>query len=287
MPQPLEQLTAQVPGSTPELMQWITTQLAVGHTPAALQQSLLSTGWAEPLAQTAIAACLQAASPLATAAPPAMPGPDLHQQPGTIDVGDRHVQVLCSMEHPRLVLFGNLLSTPECEQLIADARPAMARSRTVATQTHGEEINPARTSNGMFYTRGQTPVVARLEARIAQLLRWPVVHGEGLQILNYLPGAEYQPHHDYFDPDKPGSAALLRRGGQRLGTLVIYLNDVPAGGGTYFPQSKLRIQPRQGNAVFFAYPTPEAHTLTLHAGDPVIQGEKWIATKWLRAQPFH
>lgn len=86
-----------------------------------------------------------------------MPGPDLSQHPSIIDVGDRAVQVLLSMQQPRLVLFGNLLSDAECEQLIADARPAMARSRTVATQAHGEEINPDRTSSGMFYTRAQTP----------------------------------------------------------------------------------------------------------------------------------
>lgn len=265
-------------------MHWISTQLAAGHAGATLRQSLLSNGWAAPTTDAAIAACSPPAHPNAPASP--MPWPQLNDHPCDIDAGDRRVQVLLSLQHPQLVLFGNLLSDAECEQLIADAQPAMARSRTVAQQPDSAEITPDRTSFGMFYTRGQTPVVARLEARIAKLLNWPTEHGEGLQILNYHPGAEYKPHYDYFNPSEPHSAAHLARGGQRVGTLLIYLNDVPNGGCTYFPESQLRIHPRKGHAVFFAYPTPEAHTLTLHAGDPVIQGEKWLATKWLREREF-
>ena len=279
-----EQLAAQVPGSTPALMQWLTTQLAAGHAPPALQQSLLDSGWSIYIAQAAVAACTQ---PLAPSPPRgALPFPDLQQHPNHIDVGDRQVQVLLSMEKPRLILFGNLLSEGECDQLIADARPDMARSRTVVTQANSDEINPDRTSRGMFYGLGQTPTVSRLEARIATLLRWPVENGEGLQILNYHPGAEYKPHHDYFNPQEPSSTAILKRGGQRVGTLVIYLNDVPNGGCTFFPESQLRIHPRKGHAVFFAYPSASVSTLTLHGGDPVITGEKWIATKWLRERAF-
>lgn len=282
--QSLEQLSTQVPGSTPALMQWLTTQLAAGHAPASLQQSLVDTGWAPEIAQAAIAVCTQ--SRLGTSLLSAMPEPDLRHHPSEIDVGDRRVQILLSMHQPRIVLLGNLLSDAECDQLIVDARPAMARSRTVVTQTSSEEINPDRTSRGMFYTRGQTPVVAQLEARIARLLCWPVENGEGLQVLHYLPGAEYKPHHDYFSPQEPGSSALLQRGGQRVGTLVIYLNNVASGGCTFFPESQLRIQPRKGHALFFSYPSPHASTLTLHGGDPVVAGEKWIATKWLRERTF-
>ena len=278
-----EAMSALVPGSTPALMQWLQNQLALGYAPAILQTSLETAGWSGSVAQAAIAICLQPprAAPALTA-----PEPDLRQHPSDIDVGDRVVQVLLSMQKPRIVLFGNLLSHEECDTLIEQARPAMARSRTVATQTSGQEITPDRTSSGMFYTRAQTPTVTKLEARIAKLLNWPVENGEGLQVLNYLPGAQYKPHHDYFNPQEPSSAAILQRGGQRVGTLVIYLNDVPAGGCTHFPETQLRIHPRKGHAVFFSYPQPDAQTLTLHGGDPVLHGEKWIATKWLREREF-
>ncbi|MGN1055836.1 MAG: 2OG-Fe(II) oxygenase [Comamonas sp.] len=287
MSQSLEQLSASVPGSTPALMQWIQGQLAAGHSTQTLEKSLIDSGWVTSVAQAALAACTATPNPsVARSEPVALPGPDLQALPSEIDVGDRRVQVLMTLQRPQLVLFGNLLSDEECDHIVDEARPAMARSRTVASHGTLEEINPDRTSDGMFFKRGQTPVVQKLEARIARLLHWPLENGEGLQVLNYLPGAQYKPHHDYFSPLEPSSAAILQRGGQRVGTMVIYLNEVEAGGCTYFPETQLRIHPRKGSAVFFSYAGPHAQTLTLHAGEPVLQGEKWIATKWLREREF-
>ena len=96
-------------------------------------------------------------------------------------------------------------------------------------------MNPARTSEGMFFERGEFEVCARIEARMAALLRWPIENGEGLQILRYRPGAEYKPHYDYFDPAQPGTPALLARGGQRVASLICYLNTPERGGSTIFP----------------------------------------------------
>ncbi|BBL25979.1 MULTISPECIES: 2OG-Fe(II) oxygenase [Comamonas] len=286
-PTTLESLSAMVPGSTPDLLRWLDQQLQAGQKEATLLQSLRDTGWSDAVARQAFAQVVRWRSAPAPQAAPPIPEPDLRRSPTDIDVGDRAVHVLMALEHPRIVLFGNLLSADECDAIVAAARPQMARSRTVETRTGSEEINADRTSQGMFFVRGQTPEVARLEARLARLLQWPLENGEGLQVLHYGPGAEYKPHHDYFDPAEPGTATIVRRGGQRVGTIVIYLNDPEEGGGTSFPEARLRIQPRKGNAVFFSYAQPQAHTLTLHGGDPVLRGEKWIATKWLREREFH
>ncbi len=129
-------------------------------------------------------------------------------------------------------------------------------------------------------------MVARLEARIAKLLNWPVENGEGLQVLHYQPGAEYKPHYDYFDPNEPGTPTILKRGGQRVATVIVYLGEPEKGGGTTFPNVNLVVAPKRGNAVFFSYDKPHPSTLSLHGGAPVIAGEKWIATKWLREGVF-
>ena len=102
----------------------------------------------------------------------------------------------------------------------------------------------------------------------------------------YRPGAEYKPHYDYFDPALPGTSTLTRNGGQRVASLVMYLQHSATGGGTTFPDVQLEVAPRQGSAVFFSYERPHPSTRTLHAGAPVISGDKWIATKWFREREY-
>ena len=215
-----------------------------------------------------------------------VPDAALAGDPLYLDAGDRRVAVLASMVRPRVIVLGGLLSDEECDALIAAAKPRLARSLTVATKTGGEEINADRTSNGMFFGRGENEVVRCLENRIARLFAWPVENGEGLQILHYRPGAEYKPHYDYFDPKEPGTPAILKRGGQRVGTVVVYLSEPAKGGGTTFPDVGLVVAPKRGNAVFFSYDSPDPSSRTLHGGAPVVEGEKWIATKWLREHEF-
>lgn len=276
---------------TPELRRWIIEQAEAGHAAPTVLKSMTDAGWDEDVAIDALEATLRShldevavRQGLPSAVP--VPGPGLHDSPVHIDVGDRQVQVLMAMAAPRIIVFGNLLSPEECDALIAAAGPRMARSLTVATRTGGEEVNDDRTSNGMFFQRGETEVVRKLEARIARLLDWPEENGEGLQVLHYRPGAEYKPHYDYFDPAEPGTPTILKRGGQRVGTLLVYLNEPEKGGGTTFPDVHLEVAPRRGNAVFFSYERAHPSTRTLHGGAPVIAGEKWIATKWLRERKF-
>ena len=276
---------------TPQLRQWIVEQAQAGHPPESVLKSMLASGWTEDVAIEAMEATLS--SHLEQAAvqqglPPTVTVPDaqLDESPLYVDAGDRTVHVLNVMVNPRIVVFGSLLSDQECDELIALARPRLARSLTVATKTGGEEVNDDRTSSGMFFQRGESDVVRRLEARLARLLNWPEENGEGLQILHYRPGAEYKPHYDYFDPVEPGTPTILKRGGQRVATIVMYLAEPEKGGGTTFPDVNLVVAPKRGNAVFFSYDRPHPVTRTLHGGAPVLAGEKWIATKWLRERRF-
>lgn len=277
---------------TAELRRWIIEQAQAGLAAPAILRSMQASGWDEAVAAAALEDVLRAhldEQARAQGLPPAraVPTPDLADSPSCLDGGDRRVAVLASLAAPRIVLLGGLLSDAECEALIAAARPRLARSLTVATQTGGQEVNADRTSRGMFFQRGESELVARIEARIARLVNWPVERGEGLQVLHYRPGAEYKPHYDYFDPDAAGTPAILRRGGQRVATLVMYLGEPEQGGGTVFPDVFLEVAPRRGNAVFFSYERPHPGTRTLHGGAPVLAGEKWIATKWLREREFH
>jgi len=276
---------------TPQLRAWIVEQAQAGHGPEAVVKSMIASGWTEDVAIEAMETTLRGhldEQAVQQGLPPALPvpDPDLSESPLFIDAGDRKVCVLQQMYNPRVVVFGGLLSDEECTALIELAKPRLARSLTVSTKTGGEEINADRTSNGMFFQRGENELVSRIEARIGRLVNWPVENGEGLQVLHYVPGTEYKPHYDYFDPAEPGTPSILKRGGQRVGTLVMYLGEPEKGGGTSFPDVHLEVAPRRGNAVFFSYERPHPSTKSLHGGAPVIAGEKWIATKWLRERRF-
>jgi prolyl 4-hydroxylase len=277
---------------TPELRAWIIEQAAAGHPPDMVLQSMLASGWNEDSAITALEATLTSylgekqAERAKIPVPVAVPEPLPQGARTTVLAGDREVGVVMSMSNPRVIVFSGLLSDDECDEIIALARVRLARSETVQTETGSSEVNEARTSQGMFFGRGEHPVCARLEARIAALTNWPIENGEGLQVLRYGPGAEYKPHYDYFDPDQAGTPAILKRGGQRVASLVCYLNTPALGGATVFPDVQLDVAPVKGNAVFFSYDRPHPVTRTLHGGAPVIEGEKWVATKWLRQGRF-
>ena len=270
-----------------ELRAWVAAQRADGHTIAALRSSMRDAGWQPEVAEAALAEVdPEVAAAVTAPTRTAMPGPALDGSPMYVDAGDRRVRVLQTLRHPRVIVFGDLLADEECDALIAAARVRLARSLTVETQTGGEVLNVDRTSDGMFFERGESEIVSRIEQRIAALLRWPLEFGEGLQVLRYAPGAQYRPHYDYFDPSEPGTPTILRRGGQRVATLLMYLQEPEQGGSTTFPDVGLEVAPARGTGVFFSYDRPDPATRTLHGGAPVLAGEKWVATKWLREREF-
>lgn len=273
---------------TPELRAWIVAQAEAGFPPQDVLAAMRSSGWPEDVAIEAMESTLT--EHLQAKGQPipgrALPEPSIDDEATALVVDGHEVKVLMSMMLPRVVVFGGFLADAECDEMIALSRQRLVRSETVINETGGSEVNNSRTSDGMFFNRAENPLCERIERRIAALLNWPVQNGEGLQVLRYRPGAEYKPHHDYFDPAHSGTPTILARGGQRVGTLVMYLNTPTRGGATTFPDVGLDVAPVKGNAVFFSYHAPHPSTKTLHGGAPVLEGEKWVATKWLREREF-
>jgi len=284
---------------SPELRQWIIQQTEAGHSPQALLAELVRNGYDEDQAITYMTAALESrvtelvASKIVpektpdSVPPIRVPQPIGTAWPSVVHALDREVNVLFSLTLPRVVLFGGLLSDDECDELIALSRAHVTPSNVVDLEGGGEKPHEARTSSGAALVREGTPLISRIEQRIAALLNWPVDHGEALQILRYEIGQEYKPHYDYVDPAQPGAAPFLARGGQRVASLVMYLNTPEDGGATNFPDIGLEVAAVKGNAVFFSYDRPHPSTKTLHGGMPVRAGEKWVATKWLREAPHH
>lgn len=278
---------AEMPGMDKGQLAWVLERVRAGASPDEVLGALVERGWEEDRAAAALEDAMRAhleehARENGLPPPEKVPSPIGLNGPSVIDAGDREVLVLANMLHPRVVVFGSLLSDEECEGLIAMGRGKLKPSQVFNPDTGADEAHQARSSEGCFFRRGENELCARIDRRLARLLEWPLENGEGLQLLRYGPGAEYRPHYDYFDPARPGSAVTLKRGGQRVASVVMYLNTPRRGGATTFPDARFEAAAVKGNAVFFTYDRPHPMTGSLHAGAPVIEGEKWIATKWLR-----
>jgi prolyl 4-hydroxylase len=214
--------------------------------------------------------------------------PQIDLAVNSIDCGGHSVRIVGHLDQPQIVLLDHLLSDAECDALGTLAEGQMAPSTVIDDVGGQPRPDDRRSSAGTFFARAQTPLIAALEQRIANLVDWPAEHGEGLQVLRYAVGGEYRAHFDYFDPAKPGSLTHLQRGGQRVATLVIYLAEPEAGGATRFPDIGFEARPHKGSAVYFANVggAGQIDPASLHAGMPVLQGVKLIATKWLRERPY-
>lgn len=214
--------------------------------------------------------------------------------------GEQWVEVV-SWE-PRAFVYHNFLTKEECEYLISIAKPNMQKSTVVDSETGKSKDSRVRTSSGTFLARGRDKIIRNIEKKIADFTFIPVEHGEGLQVLHYEVGQKYEPHYDYFLDD-----FNTKNGGQRIATVLMYLTDVEEGGETVFPAAKgnfssvpwwnelsecgkkgLSIKPKRGDALLFWSMKPDA-TLdpsSLHGGCPVIKGNKWSSTKWMRVDEY-
>ena len=117
----------------------------------------------------------------------------------------------------------------------------------------------------------------------------PIRNAEQYQLVYYKKGAQYKPHFDSFDYETEDGKNNWEPGGQRMITVIAYLNDVEEGGETGFPELGINIPPKKGNAVVFhntltndAATHPKINPRSLHGGMPVIKGEKWMVNLWFR-----
>ena len=199
-----------------------------------------------------------------------------HHSGNNITTADRDISIVARFDKPLVVILGNVLSEEECDELVLLSKNKIQRSKVGVSR----EVSNIRTSSGAFLEEEENPLIVTIEKRISTIMNIPIEHGEGLHILRYTPGQEYKAHFDYF------SATSKAASNNRISTLVMYLNDVEEGGETIFPRLNLSVHPRKGMAVYFEYfyQDEELNENTIHAGAPVIKGEKWVATQWMRKQ---
>lgn len=280
------------------LRAFITDGLQGGRPPAALIDSLVGNNFEPRIAKAVVDVFVNAQAAgvdppehrvqLDMDAPPYEYGPSRIATGNVIRAADREVRVLQRLQSPVVATLERVLNETECAQLIDMARPRLQRSTVVDSPTGANIRVERRNSEGMFFRLRENPFIARLDERLAAIMNAPPENSEGLQVLHYGPGGVYPPHFDFLVPSNPAVAQSIARSGQRVSTLIVYLNDVAAGGETVFPEAGFSVVPRRGNGVYFEYTNSrmQVDPRSAHGGAPVLQGEKWIVTKWMRSLKF-
>jgi prolyl 4-hydroxylase len=186
---------------------------------------------------------------------------------------------------PRIAAFEDFASDPICDWLIERARPHLAPARVYDRATAAPRREDVRSNSEYHFTHEASDLVlALVRARIAAVTGLPVAAMEALGVLHYLPGQHFAAHHDFFNVALPGHAKEVAEGGQRVLTFLLWLNDAPEGADTEFPLLGRRYRGRKGNALFFWNVMPDGRPdpITLHAGLPPVEGEKWLLSQWVR-----
>lgn len=175
------------------------------------------------------------------------------------------------------------------DSVINLAAPLARRSQIVDARTGEVRADPMRTSSHVTLgPRQHDHVLEALERSISRVCGVPSLNSEFLQILRYQPGEEFRPHVDYFNESGAGAYQSLADGGQRAQTVLMYLNDDYTGGSTCFPQLQLDVKGRRGDMLHFHNLGADGlgHRDTLHAGRPVVAGEKWLLSQWIRSEHY-
>ena len=190
---------------------------------------------------------------------------------------------LCAAPDARVVR--NAFSAEACEYVIAAASRRLAPSHTVDPRSGVSRRDAYRTS--LTATLGPVDLDLALVAfnrRIAALAGMPYGNGEFLSVLHYSAGQEYKPHFDWLPPGED-----FDRGGQRVTTALLYLNDAYEGGDTHFLHPDIRFKGAPGDLLIFenALPDESPDKNSRHASEPVTSGAKWIASKWFRGKKYN
>lgn len=191
------------------------------------------------------------------------------------------------MTGPAILTVPGFLPPVLCDWLIDQARDE-TRPALVYDPDTGEGLRDGIRTNSasQIGLERMTVTLALVRERIARVAGLPVPGLEWTQVLHYGVGQTFDWHVDWLNPDEPGYAADLASRGQRIATLLVYLNDDYEGGETAFEAGGLRHRGKKGDALMWANTLPQgaADPRTRHAGLPPTRGEKWVLSQWLRGR---
>lgn len=186
---------------------------------------------------------------------------------------------------PRMMVFERLIEPEVCVWLMACAEKRLEPAQVYHSASGRVLQSDMRTNQVARFGLLETNLLnVAIQARIAAAVGIPPDFLEAFSVLHYTVGQEAREHADYIDPAAAGAKEQIARFGQRVATVLVYLNDDYTGGETEFPHIGIKHRGKTGDALAFfgadgsGVPDPRS----IHAGRAPNSGEKWVLSQFIR-----
>ena len=195
---------------------------------------------------------------------------------------------------PLIRIYDNFITNEECEFIINVSKDNMKRAG-VSDSSIDRHTYKGRTNESYWIPLDKYELMKQLAIRISKTIGLSNYKNfENFQVIHYLKNQEYKYHYDAYDiTEKEKYKQYCAERGNRLMTVLCYINDVKKGGGTGFDSltndpDELIVEPKKGRMVVFqnVHLDGSLHTKSRHAGLPVEEGEKWAFNLWVRERPI-
>ncbi|XP_067948072.1 prolyl 4-hydroxylase subunit alpha-1-like [Watersipora subatra] len=180
---------------------------------------------------------------------------------------------------PDILLYHDVISDGEIEMVKNLSTPILKRATVNDPNTGRLIYSSYRVSRSSWLYDRYHEAIVTITKRISAITNLDMTSAEGLQVVNYGIGGQYEPHYDH---SRDGVDGFPVTQGNRVATWIYYMSDVSAGGYTVFTKVGVKVPPIKGAAAFWwnLKRNGNGDSMTKHAGCPVLSGSKWVANKW-------
>jgi len=201
------------------------------------------------------------------------------------------VKILC--QDPYIFVIDDFLKDEECEFIKKVSKDGLKLAGVSYLnkdkEKYGSNYN-GRTNSSKWINKEKYLLMKNICKRIGKMMNCDYRYFEDFQVIHYKESEEYKYHYDAYDKNETEKyEKFCSERGNRIGTVLVYLNDVEEGGETGFDSidksdEPLLIKPKKGRLILFKNLNNDGslNMKSRHAGLPVKKGEKWAFNLWLR-----
>jgi len=203
------------------------------------------------------------------------------------------IKVMC--HDPYLFVIDDFLTDEECEFIKTVSKDGLKLASVSFLDKEKDKYGPksnykGRTNQSNWIKKEKYPEMLKISQRIGDLMNCDYRYFEDFQVIHYNVSEEYRYHYDAYDKKEVAKYhKYCSQRGNRIGTVLVYLNDVEEGGETGFDlidglKEPLLVEAKKGRLVLFNNLNPDGslNMKSRHAGLPIKKGEKWAFNLWLR-----